>query len=105
MSGARRVRAAAIQMSPVLFDRAATTDKVCGFVEEAGRQGAELAVFGETLVPYYPYFSFIKPPAAFGAEHMLLIEESVDVPGPTTEAIGRAARRAGVVVAVGVNER
>jgi nitrilase len=105
MSEARRVRAAAIQMSPVLFDRAATTDKVCGFIDEAGRRGVDIAVFGETLVPYYPYFSFIKPPAAFGADHMLLIEQSVDVPGPTTEAIGRAARRAGVVVAVGVNER
>jgi aliphatic nitrilase len=99
------VRAAAIQMSPVLFDRAATTEKVCAFVEEAGRQGAELAVFGETLIPYYPYFSFIKPAATFGAEHLQLVEESVEVPGPSTEAIGRAARRAGVVVAVGVNER
>jgi aliphatic nitrilase len=35
----------------------------------------------------------------------LLIAQSVDVPGPTTEAIARAARRAGTVVAVGVNER
>jgi aliphatic nitrilase len=105
MSGSRRVRAAAIQMSPVLFDRAATTEKVCAFVDEAGRQGAELAVFGETLVPYYPYFSFIKAAATFGAEHLQLVEQSVEVPGPTTEAIARAARRAGTVVAVGVNER
>jgi nitrilase len=101
----RRVRAAAVQMSPVLFDRAATTEKVCLRVDEAARQGAEVIVFPETVVPYYPYFSFIKPPATSGADHVLLIEQSVDVPGPTTEAIGRAARRAGAVVAVGVNER
>jgi aliphatic nitrilase len=105
MAPSRRVRAAAIQMSPVLFDRAATTKKVCSLVEEAGRRGAELAVFGETVIPYYPYFSFIKPPAAAGADHLQLIAESVDVPGPTTDAIAQAARKSGVVVAVGVNER
>jgi aliphatic nitrilase len=105
MAAARRVRAAAIQMSPVLFDRAATTTKVCFLVEEASRRGAELAVFGETIIPYYPYFAFIRPPAASGAEHLQLIAESVEVPGPTTDAIAQAARKHGVVVAVGVNER
>jgi aliphatic nitrilase len=88
----RKVRAAAVQMSPVLFDREATTAKVCGLVEEAGRQGAEIVVFAETLIPYYPYFSFIQAPAVSGADHLLLIAQSVDVPGPTTEAIARAAR-------------
>jgi aliphatic nitrilase len=101
----RKVRAAAVQMSPVLFDREATTAKVCALVEDAGKKGAEIVVFAETLIPYYPYFSFIKPPVASGADHLQLIAESVDVPGPTTEAIARAARRAGAVVAVGVNER
>jgi aliphatic nitrilase len=99
------VRAAAIQMSPVLGDGAATTAKLCGLVDEAGRRGVELAVFGETIIPYYPYFSFIKPPATSGADHVQLIAESVEVPGPTTAAIGQAARRNGMVVAVGVNER
>jgi aliphatic nitrilase len=101
----RSVRAAAVQMSPVLFDREATTAKVCDLIEDAGKKGAEIVVFAETIIPYYPYFSFIHPPATSGADHLKLIAESVDVPSPTTEAIGRAARRAGAVVAVGVNER
>jgi nitrilase len=102
---ARTVRAAAVQMSPVLFDREATTAKVCGLIEEAGKRGAEIVVFAETVIPYYPYFSFIQPPATSGADHLQLIAESVEVPSPTTEALARAARRAGAVVAVGVNER
>jgi nitrilase len=101
----RRVRAAAVQLSPVLFDREATTDKVCRKIEEAGREGAEIVVFPETVIPYYPYFSFVKAPAASGADHLQLIEHAVAVPSPTTEAIGRAAKRAQAVVAVGVNER
>jgi len=101
----RRVRAAAVQLSPVLFDRAGTVEKVVQRIADAAAEGAELVVFPETVVPYYPYFSFIKPPAAFGADHVQLIEQSVPVPSPATDEIGRAASQAGVVVAVGVNER
>ena len=101
----RKVRAAAVQLSPVLFSREGTTSKVCDKIAEAAAAGAELVVFPETVVPYYPYFSFIKAPAVIGAEHLLLLEQAVTVPGPTTEAIAQAARKAGAVVSIGVNER
>lgn len=101
----RKVRAAAVQLSPVLFSREGTTSKVCDKIAEAAAQGAELVVFPETVIPYYPYFSFIKAPAVIGAEHLLLLDQAVSVPGPTTEAIAQAARKAGVVVSIGVNER
>lgn len=99
------VRAAAVQLSPVLFSREGTTRKVCDKIAEAAAQGAELVVFPETVIPYYPYFSFIKAPAVIGAEHLLLLEQGVTVPGPTTEAVAQAARAAGCVVAIGVSER
>jgi aliphatic nitrilase len=105
MSQPKKVRAAAVQLSPVLGSREGTTEKVCRAIAEAARAGAELVVFPETVVPYYPYFSFIKPPALIGGEHLLLIEQSVDVPSPTTDSIADAAKRAGAVVAIGVNER
>ncbi|MDF3068391.1 MAG: Nitrilase/cyanide hydratase and apolipoprotein N-acyltransferase [Polyangiaceae bacterium] len=101
----RKVRAAAVQLSPVLFSREGTTSKVCDKIAEAAAQGAELVVFPETVLPYYPYFSFIKAPALIGAEHLLLLEQAVTVPGPSTEAISQAARKAGAVVSIGVNER
>jgi aliphatic nitrilase len=99
------VRAAAVQLSPVLGSRDGTTEKVCQRIAEAAREGAQLVVFPETVIPYYPYFSFIRPPAAMGKEHLALVAQAVEVPGPVTEAIGRAAARAGAVVVVGVNER
>jgi aliphatic nitrilase len=101
----RKVRAAAVQLSPVLFSREGTTSKVCDKIAEAAAQGAQLVLFPETVVPYYPYFSFIKAPAVIGAEHLLLLEQAVTVPGPSTEAIAQAARKAGAVVSIGVNER
>jgi len=101
----RKVRAAAVQMSPVLGSRAGTTEKVCAAVQAAAREGAELVVFPETVVPYYPYFSFIQPAATMGKEHLRLYEEAVTIPGPTTAAVADAARSAGAVVVLGVNER
>ena len=105
MTTPKNVRAAAVQLSPVLYSCQGTTAKVCDAIAEAAKKGAELVVFPETVLPYYPYFSFIKAPAVMGADHLKLIAESVTVPGPVTEQIGAAARKAGAVVAIGINER
>jgi nitrilase len=104
-NGNGKVRAAAVQLSPVLGSREGTTEKVCAAIRTAAADGAELVVFPETVVPYYPYFSFIQPPAAMGKEHMRLYEQAVVVPGPTTAAVAEAARTGGTVVALGVTER
>ncbi|WP_166263377.1 Nit6803 family nitrilase [Marinobacter caseinilyticus] len=99
------VIAAAVQCSPVLYSREGTVNKICHWIEDLARQGVELAVFAETLVPYYPYFSFIQPPYAMGPQHLQLMREAVTVPSAATEQIAAAARAAGMVVSVGVNER
>ena len=99
------VRAAAVQMSPVLFSREGTTAKVLQAIKDAAREGAQLIVFPETFIPYYPYFSFIEPPVLMGRQHMKLYEEAVVVPGIETEAIANAASEQEVVVVVGVNEK
>jgi len=45
------------------------------------------------------------PPFATGAEHIRLYENAVSVPGPVTEAVSAAARKHGMVVVLGINER
>jgi aliphatic nitrilase len=101
----RTVRAAAVQISPVLFSRDGTTEKVLQAIAHAAKEGAELVVFPETFVPYYPYFSFVQPPVLMGKEHMRLYEEAVEVPGPVTDAVSQAAKADSIVVVLGVNER
>src|SRR5471032_461462 len=99
------VKAAAVQISPVLYSRAGTVEKVVKKIRELGQQGVQFATFPETLVPYYPYFSFVMAPYAMGKEHQRLLEESVTVPSAETLAIGEAAKEANMVVSIGVNER
>jgi len=101
----RKIRAAAVQISPVLHSRDGTMDKVLAAIDRAADAGAQLIVFPETFVPYYPYFSFIQPPVLMGAEHMKLYEQAVTVPSAVTEAVASAARERDVVVVLGVNER
>jgi aliphatic nitrilase len=105
MSTGQRVRAAAVQIAPDLESKDGTLDKVCDAVANAAAQGAELVVFPETVVPYYPYFSFIRPPVLSGREHMRLYEWAVEVPGAATERLAAAAKTHGLVLVVGVNER
>ena len=105
MDSSRLVRAAAVQLSPVLFSRDGTTEKVLQAIAQAAKEGVELIVFPETFIPYYPYFSFVQPPVLMGKEHMRLYEEAVTVPGPVPDAISRAARSYEMAIVLGVNER
>lgn len=99
------VRAAAVQIAPDLERAQGTLERVCEAIESAAKQGAQLVVFPETFVPYYPYFSFVLPPVQQGVPHIQLMNEAVVVPGPVTDAVAACARSHGVVVVLGVNER
>ena len=101
------VKAAAVQISPVLYSREGTVAKVVERIHALGTQGVQFATFAETVVPYYPYFSYVQPPVQniFGPEQRRLLDQAVMVPSATTDAISEAARQAGVVVSIGVNER
>ena len=105
MSAARIVRAAAVQIAPDFERPDGTLEKVCTAIDDAADRGAQLVVFPETFVPYYPYFSFVLPPCRQGPEHLRLIERAVVVPGPVTQAVATQARSRGIVVLLGVNER
>lgn len=102
-----RVTAAAVQLSPVLYSREGTIAKVVRTIGDLGRRGVQFATFPETVVPYYPYFSFVQPAFEIiaGREHLRLLEQAVVVPSDATAAIGEACREARVVVSIGVNER
>jgi nitrilase len=101
------VTVAAVQSSPNFLDREATIEKVGRLCKEAAGQGAGLIVFPETFVPTYPDWVWRTTPWADGEAQWFarLFDQSVEVPGADTDALGEAAREAGAYVSVGVNER
>jgi nitrilase len=101
------IKAAAVQISPVLYSREGTIGKVVDKIRDLGKQEVRFATFPETVVPYYPYFAFIQSPYQIvgGGEHLKLIDQAVVVPSQATDIIGKACKDAGMVVSIGINER
>jgi nitrilase len=85
------IRAAAVQLSPVLYSREGTVERVVAKIDELATRGVQFATFPETVVPYYPYFSFVQRPYEMSVEQIRLLEQGVTVPSPTTHALGEAA--------------
>ena len=104
------VTVAVVQAAPVLFNRDATIEKAHRLISKAASQGAEFVVFPEAFIPCYPRgLSFGMVVGSRSSEGRLLWqrywENSVVIPSPATEALGEAAREAGVTLAIGLTER
>ncbi len=54
------VKAAAVQLSPLLYSREGTVEKVVRKIHELGQQGVQFATFPETVVPNYPSLNLIS---------------------------------------------
>jgi nitrilase len=99
---------AAVQAAPVFLDREATVSKARELIAEAGRSGARLIVFPEAFIPTYPDWVWRIPPSQhrmLADVYAELLEQSVEIPGPVTEELSKAAREAEVYVVMGLNER
>ncbi|RLB32285.1 MAG: nitrilase [Deltaproteobacteria bacterium] len=104
------VKVAVVQAAPVLFDRAATIEKACHLISEAGREGAKLVLMPEAFIPAYPRglsFGMVvgsRSPAGRSLWKRYW-DNAVEIPSEATEALGAAAGEAGVYLAIGVIER
>jgi nitrilase len=107
MSERQMVRVAAVQAAPVFLDREATVDKAIGLFEKAVADGAQLVVFPETFIPTYPEWVWRTKPWDDDASALYarLLDQSVVIGSPTTDALADAARRLGAHLSIGVNER
>ena len=103
------VRVAVVQAAPVVLDADATVEKACELIAQAGAEGARLVALPEAFVSLYPNSRWAHAMAGFSSAaaevHRRMWASAVDVPGPLTDRLGEAARRAGAWVAIGVNER
>ncbi len=105
------VRAAAVQAAPVYFDLSASIDKAVSLVSSAAAMGAKLVAFPETWLPGYPaWLDCCRDVALWDYEpvkkvYARLMENSVVVPGPATDAMAEAAREHSIVLNIGVHER
>lgn len=100
------VTVAVAQAAPVVFDLDASTDKAIHYIEQAAAAGAALVTFGETWLSGYPLFVWNnRRDAQWDAAAADYTATAIEIPGPTTDRLCAAARKAGIDVAIGVLER
>ena len=105
------IKAAAVQAAPVYMDLERSVEKARALIKQAARLGAQLIVFPETWLPGYPaWLDCCRDIALWDHEptkkvFARLMDNSVVVPGPVTEALGEAARVHEVVLNISVHER
>ncbi len=88
----RQIRVAVVQMGVVLEDQGATTEKVCGWVDEAAKDGADVVLFPELIL-------------AAGYSLGEKFRAGAETPdGPHMRRVRERARQHGVNVIVGFAE-
>lgn len=105
------IKVAAIQAAPAYLNLDESIKKAVSLTHEAAQHGARLVVFPETWLPGYPaWLDCCRDAAIWDHEPVKkifgrLVENSVLVPGPATNALAAAARELEVVIVLGINER
>ncbi len=105
---AKTLKVAAAQLSPIFLNRKKTVAKACAAIKEAGVNGAKLIVFPEAFISGYPDWVWLVPNskgAVLGELYLQLVEQAVSVPDDTTDQLCKTAKKAGINVVIGVNER
>jgi predicted amidohydrolase len=105
MSSMQDVVLGVAQVAPVYFDSAASTEKACEWIAEAGRKGVDLLAFSETWLPGYPYWKNVPWTDAYSEARRRYISSAIRIPGPETDQLCAAAREANLDLAIGVVEQ
>ncbi|GAC1567977.1 MAG: carbon-nitrogen hydrolase family protein [Ktedonobacteraceae bacterium] len=93
---------------PLLLDRAATLEKACELIVDAGGAGARLIVFPATFIPGYPTWVWTTPPgeqSLLNKQYARWLANAVYIPSDLTDRLCRVAKRARINVVIGLNER
>jgi len=107
---ASRISVGLAQIAPIWLDRNATLDKVVSWIERAAADDCTLVVFGEALVPGYPFWVERTDGARFESElqkslYAHYVGQAVSIEDGDLDNVCKAARDKNIAVYLGVVER
>ena len=98
------------QIAPVWLNREQTAVKIIDYIHQAAAKGGQLVVFGEALLPGYPFWIELTDGATFNspiqkALHAHYLENGVQIEAGHLDSITAAAKQASIAVYLGCIER
>jgi nitrilase len=104
------LKVALSQIAPVWLDQKATLDKIAQQIGLAAAEGAELVVFGEALLPGYPFWPDLLDGAHFESDiqkdlFALYASQAVNIEGGQLDALCDLAAQLNIAVYLGTIER
>ena len=98
------------QIAPIWLQRDPTMEKVVSWIGDAAASGCDLVVFGEALVPGYPFWVERTEGAKFESQLQKelfahYVSQGVCIEDGDLDPVCKAAARHGIAVYVGVMER
>lgn len=99
-----------IQATPSIFNKQKTIDIAEEWIKRAATEGLKLVVFPESFIPAYPaglgFGTVVGSRTEAGRDQFREYwENSVDVPGPETQALSDLAKKHAIYIVMGVTER
>lgn len=98
------------QIAPVWVDREATIGKIIERIEEAAEQNCQLVVFGEALLPGYPFWVELTDGARFNSPvqkelHAHYLDQAVQIEAGHLDRVCALARQHKIAIYLGIIER
>jgi len=110
MSDSNILKVGLAQISPVWLDKEKTRTKINGYIEKAGSENCDLVVFGEALLPGYPFWLGLTHGTDFNSKmqkeiHAHYIRNSIQIEAGELDLLCDTARKNQVAAYVGIIER
>ena len=104
------LKIAMAQLAPVWLDKSATLQKIESAIIEAASQNCELIVFGEALLPGYPFWLALTGGAEWNTEvnkalHAHYVNNSICIEKGELDSVCQLAKEHGVAIYLGIMER
>ena len=104
------LKVALAQISPVWLNKEKTIEKIKKSILDAAKENCELIVFGEALLPGYPFWTSLTNASEWNSKtqkeiHAHYIRNAVTIEKGELEAICKLAKEHNIAIYLGVMER
>lgn len=105
-----QLKVAMAQIAPVWLDKAATLKKIEDAVSESAKEETELIIFGEALLPGYPFWLALTDGASWNSEvnkelHAHYARNAIQIEAGELETVCELAKANKIAIYLGIIER